>query len=124
MDSHAWKSWLWAHVNFRAPKRRYVVNDTKVENKENEEEIENETEDTLSKSRREFTREFWLPTVVSGDGSQIHACQKMFLSTLGYQTDKVSRNLLKSTDECDIISLDQRGRHVPNIRFLLTTSSF
>ena len=112
MDSHARKSWLWAHVNFRAPKRRYVVSDTKVENKENEEEIENETEDTLSKSRRELTRQIWLLTVVSGDGSQILVCQKMFLSTLGYRTDKVLRNLQKSTDECDVISPDQRGRHV------------
>ena len=61
----------------------------KVENKE---EIENETEGTQSKKLKRI--------VVSGDESQIQVCQKMFLSTLGYRTDKVLRNLQRSTAEC------------------------
>ena len=81
-------------------------------------------EDALSKSQREFTREFWLSTVVSGDGSQFHVCQKMFLSTLGYRTDKVLRNLQKSTGECDVISPDQRGRHVPKHKISVDDEQF
>ena len=37
----------------------------------------------------------------------------MFLATLGYRGDKVLRTLHKSTDECDTVEKDKRGKHSP-----------
>ena len=64
---------------------------------------ENETK------QRKVTRQLFLPV----SGKEISVCQKMFLSTLGFATDKPSETLQKSKNEVGVVAKDQRGLHPP-----------
>lgn len=89
MESGQQKMWDNNHVTFTEPNRRYS-------NGKNE-------------SRRKFTRIFFLPI----NGSKVEVCQKMFLSTLGFKTDKRIRTLHNSIDNTGFVRESERGKHPP-----------
>ena len=91
MNRHEQKMWLASYCRFNSPKRRYSVAN------------ENETK------RRKVTRQLFLPV----SGKEISVCQKMFLSTLGFATDKPLETLQKSKNEVGVVARDQRGLHPP-----------
>ena len=102
MDVHPRKMWLANHVNFVQPKRRYV------------------TQNPDEERRRKDSREYFLPI----DGQKTIVCQKMFLATLGYSSDKVIRNLRKTTNEFSVVAVDQRAKRPPHNKLSEQDSRF
>ena len=102
MDVHPRKMWLANHVNFVQPKRRYV------------------TQNPDEERRRKDSREYFLPI----DGQKTIVCQKMFLATLGYSSDKVIRNLRKTTHEFSAVAVDQRAKRPPHNKLSEQDSRF
>ena len=78
------KQWIVSHVKKVEPNRR-------ISNPE--------------KSRRNYTRKYFFP-------GEIQLCQKMFIRTLGYTTEKVIDIALQDSEH-DIATIDQRGKHPP-----------
>ena len=82
--------WLASYCRFNSPKRRYSVAN------------QNESR------RRKVSRELFLPV----KGKEISVCQKMFLATLGFATDKPLETLQKSKNEVGVAAKNQK-RGVP-----------
>ncbi len=91
LDAQERKMWLSCYCKFHSPKRRYSASN------------ENGTR------RRKVSRELFLPV----NGKEVSVCQKMFLGTLGFSTDKALQTLQKTKTEVGVVIPDQRGKHPP-----------
>lgn len=84
-------SWIRSMVSTSAPNRRRKFTKDQVD--------------------RNYSRIYSLP---NGKNESVPVCQKMFLSTLGYTSDKVIISVLKKSAGKLIPSPDKRGKHVPS----------
>ena len=64
---------------------------------------------TAEKKERKYTRIFFLEEKYQ----KVQVCQKMFLSTLGLNRDRVARTALAKSNDSMTDICDNRGKHEP-----------
>ena len=112
------RRWLSNHMEETEIKKRYVkVKGKEREAGEGDQEEEDHQEDQSADEelqvpedfKRNKTFVYRLPML---DGKQLVVCKSMFMSTLGFKSDKVLTTAMKST-VLGFDSGDKRGRHAP-----------